>query len=52
MSPILNNERSASQLEALVWHELDTVATLAARLHRGQRMLPDTFASYRPPPSG
>ena len=38
------------QLEALVWHELDTVATLAARLHRGQRMLPDTFASYRPPP--
>ena len=37
------------QLEALVWHELDTVATLAARLHRGQRMLPPTFASYRPP---
>ena len=37
------------QLEALVWSELDTVTTLAARLQRGHRMLPATFATYRPP---
>ena len=50
LQPLRSYQFTCLQLEALVWNELDTVTTLAARLQRGHRMLPSTFASYRPPP--